>query len=187
MRCGMEILQRVPLLADAEQLDRLAGHRAHGERRAAAPVAVDAGEHDAGDADALVEAGGELHGVLAGQAVGDQQRLVRPRDVAHVRRLLHQRFVDVNAPRGIEQHHVVAAEPRRIERALGDLLRRLAGDDGQRVDLGLLAQHAELLLRGRPAHVERGHQHFFLVARGQAVARSWPSWWSCRSPAGRPS
>ena len=84
--------------------------------------------------------------------------------------LLHQRFVDVHAAGGVEQHHVVAAEPRRIERALGDLLRRLAGDDGQRVDLGLLAQHAQLLLRRRPAHVERGHQHFLLVAVGQAVA-----------------
>ena len=52
---GMEILDRVHLLADAEQLDRLAGDGAHRERRAAAPVAVHAGQHDAGEADALVE------------------------------------------------------------------------------------------------------------------------------------
>ena len=52
---GMKILKRVHLFADAEQLDRLAGDRAHRQRRAAAPVAVDAGQHDAGDADALVE------------------------------------------------------------------------------------------------------------------------------------
>ena len=45
---GMEILERVDPLADADQLDRLAGHRAHGQRGAAAAVAVDAGEHDAG-------------------------------------------------------------------------------------------------------------------------------------------
>ena len=55
MRCGMELLQRVDLLADADQLDRLAGDGAHRERRAAAAVAVDAGQHDAGDAEALVE------------------------------------------------------------------------------------------------------------------------------------
>ena len=73
----MEILQRVHLLADADQLDRLAGDGAHRQRRAAAPVAVDAGQHDAGDADAFVEVLGEIDGVLAGQRVGDEQDLMR--------------------------------------------------------------------------------------------------------------
>ena len=53
---GIEILQRVELFAGADQLDRLAGDRAHRQRRAAAAIAVDAGEHDAGEPDALVEA-----------------------------------------------------------------------------------------------------------------------------------
>jgi hypothetical protein len=56
----MEILQRIHLLAGADQLDRLAGDGAHRQRRAAAAVAVDAGQHDAGDVDAAVEALGEL-------------------------------------------------------------------------------------------------------------------------------
>ena len=55
MRRGMEIFQRVGLFAGADQLDRLAGDRAHRQRRAAAAVAVDARQHDAGEADALVE------------------------------------------------------------------------------------------------------------------------------------
>ena len=73
----VEILERVELLAGADQLDRLAGDGAHRERRAAAAVAVDAGEHDAGDADALVEGLGEVDRVLAGERVGDEQDLVR--------------------------------------------------------------------------------------------------------------
>ena len=73
----MEILERVHLLAGAEKLDRLAGDGAHRKRRAAAPVAVDAGQHDAGDADAIVEILGEIDGVLAGEAVGNEQDLVR--------------------------------------------------------------------------------------------------------------
>jgi hypothetical protein len=52
---GVEILQRVHLLAGADQLDRPAGDGAHGERRAAAAVAVDPGQRDAGHADAVVE------------------------------------------------------------------------------------------------------------------------------------
>ena len=52
---GMELLQRVDLLADADELDRLAGDGAHRQRRAAARIAVHAGQDDAGDAEALVE------------------------------------------------------------------------------------------------------------------------------------
>ena len=77
MRLGMELLQRVDLFAGADQLDRLAGDRAHRQRRAAAAVAVDAGQHDAGDADALVEGAREIDRVLAGQRVGDQQHFMR--------------------------------------------------------------------------------------------------------------
>jgi hypothetical protein len=52
---GVEILQRVHLLAGADQLDGPAGDFAHGERRAAAAVTVDAGQRNARDADAVVE------------------------------------------------------------------------------------------------------------------------------------
>ncbi len=72
---GVEHVQRLDPLAGAEELDRQAGDRAHGERRAAAGVAVGAGEHQAGERHALVERRGGAHRVLAGQAVGHQQGL----------------------------------------------------------------------------------------------------------------
>ncbi len=74
---GVEDVERVDLLAGAEELDRQAGDRAHGERRAAAAVAVGAGQHQAGQRQALVEGLGGAHRVLAGQAVGHQQGLGR--------------------------------------------------------------------------------------------------------------
>ena len=77
MRDGMEILQRVHLLADAEQLDRLAGDGAHGKRRAAAPVTIDSRQHDAGDADTIIKAFRKMNRVLAGETVGDKQDLMR--------------------------------------------------------------------------------------------------------------
>ena len=95
------------------QLDRLAGDGAHRERRAAAAVAVHAGQHDAGDADPLVEGARGVHGVLAGQRVGDQQHLVRVGDGLDLGDLGHQRLVDGGAAGGVEHHDVVAAEPRR--------------------------------------------------------------------------
>ena len=117
MRLGMELLQRVHLLADADQLDRLAGDGAHRKRRAAAAVAVHAGQHEAGDADALVEVAREVDGVLAGQRIGDQQdfvRIGRPLDLGH---LGHQRLVDMGAAGGVEDDDVVAAELGRLHGA----------------------------------------------------------------------
>ena len=73
---GMEGFQRIELLADADQLDRPAGDGAHRQRRAAARIAVDAGQHDAGDGQPLVERLGDVDRVLAGHGVGDEQRLL---------------------------------------------------------------------------------------------------------------
>ena len=77
MRAGWKSSSASSLFAGADELDRLAGDRAHRQRRAAAAVAVDARQHDAGEADALVERAGEIDGVLAGEGVGDQQHFVR--------------------------------------------------------------------------------------------------------------
>jgi hypothetical protein len=76
----------------------------------------------------------------------------------------------MGAAGGVEQQHVIAAELRRLKRAPGDRCRVLAFDDGKRGDAGLLAKHAKLLLRRRPPRVERGHQHFLLVAILQTPA-----------------
>ena len=80
----VEFLERVHLLAGADELDRLAGHGPHGERRAAAGIAVHAGQHDAGDAETSVEGAGGVDRVLAGEGVGDEQNLVRVRRRLHV-------------------------------------------------------------------------------------------------------
>jgi len=45
---GMESLESIEFLADARELDRLAGDMPHRKRRAAARIAVEFGEHNAG-------------------------------------------------------------------------------------------------------------------------------------------
>ena len=130
----IEILQRIEPLAGAHQLDRLAGDRAHRERGAAAPITVDAGEHDAGQPDPLVERAREVDGVLAGQRISDQQHLVRARGTLDLGGLGHHALVEGDAAGGIEEDHVIAAEPAGFERAARDLHRALACDDRQRID-----------------------------------------------------
>ena len=162
--------------------DRLAGDRAHRQRRAAARVAVDAGQDDAGDAGALAERLGDIDRVLAGHRVGDQQGLVRRRRLAHRGDLEHQLLVDVEPAGGVEHDDVVAlACAPTCERAPGDRDRPLAGDDRQGRDADLAAELRQLLLRRRPLHVERGHQHLLALAgleaqrdlgRGRRLARA---------------
>ena len=80
--------QAVVFSEDAEELDRQAGDRAHGKRRAAAAVAVGPGQHQAGQRQALVESLGGAHRVLAGQRVGDQQGFGGLRDLRDLGRLV---------------------------------------------------------------------------------------------------
>ncbi len=75
----------------------------------------------------------------------------------------------MGAARGVEDDDVVALQPRDALGASGDFDGALAGNDRQRVDADLLAENAQLLLRGRALDVERGHQHAALVALGQAL------------------
>src|SRR5712691_9564652 len=131
---GVEVFQRIELLAGADELDRLSRYRAHGERSAAAAVAVDAGEHDAGEPHALVEGAREVDGVLAGQRIGDEERLVRVGGALDLSGLRHHRLVERDAAGGVEDDHVVAAEAAGLQRAPRDLHRRLAFDDRQRID-----------------------------------------------------
>ena len=107
-RSGMERLQRVELLAHADELQRLPGDVADRKRRAAAGIAVHLGQDHAGDAEALVELVGDLHGVLAGHGVGDEQDLDRVELLLQLLQLRHQLVVDVQAAGGIHQQHVAA-------------------------------------------------------------------------------
>ena len=159
----MEGFESVELFAHAGKLDRLAGNRAHGERRTAARIAVHPGQDHAGQRHFVTEALRHVDRVLTGQAVDHQQDFGRRRHRSHGLHLGHQRFVDMQAARGIEQHHIDIAQLRRFERAASDVHRLLAFDDRQRIDVRLLAQHRQLFLRSGAIDVERGHHGLLAV------------------------
>ncbi len=74
---GVKRLQVLQPLADADERDRHADDAHHRERRAAARVAVELGQHDAGHAHPGVELAGALHRVLPGHRIGDKQQIRR--------------------------------------------------------------------------------------------------------------
>ena len=79
---------------------------AHGERRAAARIAVELREHDPGDVERLVEMRRHAHRLLAGRGIGHEQHLLRLKEIAQPLELLHQRLVDFLPARGIVNLHV---------------------------------------------------------------------------------
>ena len=77
MRSGWNGSRPVELLAGAGELDRLAGHLAHRERGAAARIAVELGQDDAGERQPLAERARHVDRVLALHRVHHEQRLDR--------------------------------------------------------------------------------------------------------------
>ena len=164
----VEIIERVELFAGADEFDRRTGDGAHREGGAAAGIAVEPGHDDAGDAERVVEGFGGGDGVLAGHRVDHQQGFHRVDGKADGFDLFHQREVDREAAGGIQDDDVEDFAARGIHGALGDLQRRLAGDDRQRGHLGALGQLFELELGGGALGIEAGEQDFFALAGFQA-------------------
>ncbi len=116
----------------------------------AAGVAVELGEHDAGEVHAVEEGlrGGDR--VLADHRVDDEQDLVRVDRGADVRGLLHQLGVDAQAAGGVDDDDVVLLLLGVLDRVLrhlhrvADTVARLRAVEGH---AGALGDHLELVDR----------------------------------------
>ena len=177
----MEILQRVELFAGTEQFDRRAGHRAHRQRGTPARIAIHPGHDNAGHAHLGLEGGCGVHRVLPGHGIDDEQGFVRVGGELDRRHLIHQRIIDRQTAGSVQHHHVEQLAPGHVHGARRNLHGRLAGDDRQRSDAHLARESGQLRLGGGAVHVQRGQQHFFLVAvfqpqrdlaRGRGLARA---------------
>ena len=121
----MERLNLIKLFAGADKFDGLAGHGLDGKRRAASCVAVELGEHDAGDIEVFVEGLCCADGVLTGHRVDHEQNFVRVDRGLDGLELVHERLVNVQTACGVEEDHVVAV----VTGVLDGLLRDLNGVD----------------------------------------------------------
>ena len=101
---GMKRLQRVQVLARADELDRNARDVLDRQQRTATSVAVQLGHDHAVQLQGVVERLGTVDRVLARHAVHDQIDLVGLHAVVDPRQLLHQLLVD-RQPAGRVQDH----------------------------------------------------------------------------------
>ena len=107
MRSGVERLERLDGLAEPGELYRASGHGGRGERRTSPGITVEFRQDDPGDADLLVELVGAADGVLARESVRHVQHLAGLSGVTKLGELGHQRVVDVEATRGVDEQEVM--------------------------------------------------------------------------------
>src|SRR3954447_17348786 len=162
---GVEALELVELLPHAREQDRLAGDGLDAERGAAARVAVELRHHHAVELDGGGELLGDVHRVLAGHRVDDQQDVVRLHRLADLDELVHERRVDVQAAGGVDDEDVLALHLRPVERPPRDLDRRDLGALLVNVGADLRAALHELVDRGRAVDIARGERDRRAVLR----------------------
>ena len=124
---GAELLQALRRLAHTDELDGLAGDRLDRQRGAAAGVAVQLGEDHPVQVQAVVERLGGADRVLADHRVDDQQDVRRVDAPVDLGQLLHQRLVDRQPARGVEDDDVASALGGDAHRLLADVGRAAAG------------------------------------------------------------
>ena len=156
----LEVLQ--PLAIGCEQ-DRLAGHGRHGQRGTTAGVAIELGEHHAGEIHTLIERLGGLDGVLADHRVDDEQDFVGVHGIADVASLLHQLLVHAQTTGGIDDHRVVELLLGEFDGIAGHL-HRVAGGLARSCD-GLAAIGLDALFGSIDGHAGAFADHLQLRHR----------------------
>ncbi|MMZ68804.1 hypothetical protein D1872_315400 [compost metagenome] len=91
----MERFQRIDLLAESGELNRAPRHRFDRQRRTAAGIPVQLGEHNPGQFQLRIEAFGDIYRILTGHRIDHEQHFIRLRDLVDLTELLHQRLVDM--------------------------------------------------------------------------------------------
>ena len=149
----MEGLQRLHLFAGADELDRCAAHLANRQGGATTRIAIELGEHRAGDAHLCMERAGELGRLLADHRVDHQQHLVGLHRLADPHHLFHHRRVDLQSTGGVDQHGVEAFGFCFFDAGGSDVLRFGVSPQAEHLHTDLLPQGAQLLNGGGPINI----------------------------------
>ncbi len=103
---GVHALELIGLFAGAKEMDGQAGDVAHRNGGAAAGIAVQPGQDEAGEGDGGVEALDDFNGFLAKGGVGNEEDLLRAQGVADAGELAQEGVVEVEASGGIDDDGV---------------------------------------------------------------------------------
>ena len=154
---GIKRVQRVVFFARAHEFHRRSRHFADGKRRAAARVAVELGQDDAGQAEPLVKFAGGADRVLPDHGVRHEQDFRRRKLALQRAQLFHQRVVNVQAAGGVHEDHVVRGKLGFANRAAHDFERLVGARAGPARNVDGLGHLRKLFARRGAVDVGRDH------------------------------
>ena len=138
----VEGFQGVQLLANPDELDRLADHRLDRQRRPAPGIAVQFGENHALDAHRLVEGRRHVDRLLTGHCIDHEKRVAGIGSRLDLHQFLHQRLVDLQPSRRVDDDGVGLMPGRFLESLPADINRVAGALPHHHGHLNLLAEQA---------------------------------------------
>ena len=155
---GMKQLQAVELLAHAGELDRTAGDLTHRQRGATAGIAIELGQHHAGERQRLAEGARHIHRVLTLHRVNHKQGFGRMQRAMQFGDLAHHGLIDRQPSGGIDNQHIVIVGAGILQRRQCNVQGLGAGLGRKKRRAGLCRHGFELLDGRRPIDVTRHQQ-----------------------------
>ena len=163
----MKGFQPAELFPDPGVLDRLAGDVAYRKRRAAARIAIELGQDDAGQWQGVAEGLGRVDGVLSKHGVDHKQSFDWLECTVQLSDFFHHRFVDRQAAGRIDEQNVVVMPLRPVDGIACDVHGFVGWSGGEKVDTGLSGDRFQLLDGGGAIHVAGNDQYLFLLRFAQ--------------------
>src|SRR4051794_34204983 len=117
----MKRLELIELLTNTDELDRLARNCLQTQRGSTTSVAVKLRKNGAGDVQRLIEVRRNVHGFLASGGVEHEENFLWLDEVAQANEFLHERFVDLQAARRVEDQRRAIVRCGELERFFRDL------------------------------------------------------------------
>ena len=96
---------------------------------------------------------GAAHGVLADHRIGYQEHFAGAQAGAQIANFLHHLFIDVQAPGGVHDQHIMPAVRRVLACRQRQLDRRVNSLGGKAGNLDCLSDYGELFARCRTVNV----------------------------------
>ncbi len=174
---GMERLQIGDLLTHPDKFDWFICDVMYRESCAAACISIELGQDHARKADAIVEGARDVHRLLTGHRIGDEQDLIGINGDLHLLEFFHHRLVDVQAPSSVNEDNITQVLLCPFYASGCDLHRMLLISDNDG-DLQVVAEGLQLCDCGRAIYVSGDEDRFppfFLQVEGK-LGRS------CRLP-----
>ena len=157
----MERLEVAHFLADAGVFDGEPGQIFDGKGRAATGIAIQTRHDNAGEAKLLVERVRNIHRVLAGRGIHEEQSLGRMDFMIDAAKLFHETFVDLETARGVENEDVIPFREGFLLRFFSDVDGVLVFPERKERSGSFPDDGFELLDRARTIDVKGGDEDLF--------------------------